>query len=229
MQHDHAVGDLQRVQDVVGDHDYSDAALLDLLDQLQPAPGLGYAQGGERLVEQHQPAAPMDEAGQLDRLPLAARERVDTGAQRGDAAAERAQGRGGLGLHLALAQPAQARDAPGQLAAHEEVGDDVDVRAQGEILVDRLDAGGLGVGRARERDLLSLDRERAAARRLGAGDDLDQRRLAGPVVAQQRRDLAGMDVEADALQRGDRAVALGDISDRQERYRSSSRPVVAGR
>ena len=83
------------------------------------------------------------------------------------------------------------RTRAGQLAAHEEVRDDVDVGAEREVLVDGLDAGRLGLGRRRE----------AAARRrrrrcgptvgaLSAGDDLDQRRLAGAVVAEKRDHLA---------------------------------------
>ena len=41
-----------------------------------------------------------------------------------------------------------------------------------------------------------------------AGQDLDQRRLAGAVVADQRHDLAGMDVEIDVGQRRDGAELL---------------------
>ena len=50
-----------------------------------------------------------------------------------------------------------------------------------------------------KRDLPALHHQPAAARRLRAGDDLDQRRLAGAVVAEQCQHLAGMDVEADIL------------------------------
>ena len=47
---------------------------------------------------------------------------------------------------------------------------------------------------------------------MDAGQDLDQRRFAGAVVADQRHDLAGMDVEIDVGQRRDRAEVLGDAA-----------------
>ena len=45
-----------------------------------------------------------------------------------------------------------------------------------------------------------------------AGQDLHQGRLAGAVLAEQRRHLAAVDVEVDALQRMDAAVDLGDVA-----------------
>ena len=65
----------------------------DALDHVEAAPRLLDAQGRERLVEQHQLAAPMDEAVELDRLALAAGEMLDIGAQRGNA-------RAGIGQRL---------------------------------------------------------------------------------------------------------------------------------
>ena len=48
-----------------------------------------------------------------------------------------------------------------------------------------------------------------------AGENLDQRRLAGAVVADQRDDLAGMHVEFDVGQRRHRAEMLGDAAQAQ--------------
>jgi hypothetical protein len=44
-----------------------------------------------------------------------------------------------------------------------------------------------------------------------AGHDLDERRLAGTVVTEDAGDLAGVDLEVDALQRIDVAVGLADV------------------
>ncbi len=49
-----------------------------------------------------------------------------------------------------------------------------------------------------------------------AGEDLDQRRLAGAVVADERHDLAGMDVELDVGQRRDGAEVLADAAQAQD-------------
>ena len=54
------------------------------------------------------------------------------------------------------------------------------------------------------------------ARLMDAGEDLDQRRLAGAVVADQRDDLAGMDVEIDVGQRRDGAEILGDAAQAED-------------
>ena len=60
-----------------------------------------------------------------------------------------------------------------------------------------------------EATLLALEDHAARARLEAAGDDLDQRRLAGAVVAEQRHDLAAADRETDAAQRFDRAEVRG--------------------
>jgi len=46
-----------------------------------------------------------------------------------------------------------------------------------------------------------VDAHLARARRDDAADDVDQRGLAGAVRAEQREDLAALDLEVDALQR----------------------------
>ena len=56
----------------------------------------------------------------------------------------------------------------------------------------------------------SVDQDLAAVRLLRAGEDLHQRRLAGPVVAEDAEHLAGMDVEVDGTEGRDGAVGLGD-------------------
>ena len=55
----------------------------------------------------------------------------------------------------------------------------------------------------RQRDRLAGELDGAAIRRLGAGEDLEQRRLAGAVLAEQRVDLSGSDLEVDVLERLD--------------------------
>jgi hypothetical protein len=91
------------VQHVVGDDDGGDAARPHLLDQLEAAVGLAHAEGGEGLVEQHQLAAPMDEAAELDGLALAAAQILHGGGDRGDLGADLAQGTLGFLAHGALA------------------------------------------------------------------------------------------------------------------------------
>ena len=66
-----------------------------------------------------------------------------------------------LRLHVALAQDRDAEHAPGQLAPHEEIRDDVDIRAERQVLVDGFDAGCLRLGRRREVALDAVEDRRA--------------------------------------------------------------------
>src|SRR6185312_14928836 len=215
--HDDAVGDLEGVQHVVGDDDGGNAARPHLLDQLEAAVGLADAEGGEGLVEQYELAAPMNEAAQLDRLALAAAQILHRRGDRRDLGADLAQGPLGFLAHGALAQHLEAEDVAVELAAHEEVGDDVHVRTDRQVLIDRLDAQALGGGRAVDDDRLALEQQAAGIGLDGAGDDLHQGGFAGAVVAQQRHDLAGLHREIDVTQGLDGAEALGQAFDGQHR------------
>ena len=78
-------------------------------------------------------------------------------------------------------------------------------------------------------ELLALEQHAAGGRLEAAGDDLDQRRLAGAVVAEQRHDLALADREADALQRFDGAEVLGDVVEHQQRFAHAAIPLPVSR
>ncbi|GAA0000194.1 hypothetical protein BRDID11002_01940 [Bradyrhizobium diazoefficiens] len=112
----------------------------------------------------------------------------------------------GAAAHLAVAHDAEAH----RLAVEKQVLRHREIRQQIDLLVDRSDAGlKRGLGRAR-RDLLAAEPDDAGVAREYAGDDLDQRGLAGAVLAEQRMDLAGAKREVDLLQRTHSAEALAD-------------------
>ena len=100
---------------------------------------------------------------------------------------------------------------PVDLAAEVHVLDDVEVVAEREILVDDLDPEPGGVLRPVDVHLLPLEQDPAAVGGVGAGDALDERRLAGAVVADERHHLAGADLEVDVVERLHRAERLGDV------------------
>ena len=64
---------------------------------------------------------------------------------------------------------------------------------------------------------LALEEDLAVVRLIDAGDALDQRRLAGAVVAEQRDHLAGIDVPAHVVDGDQAAEALGQVADRKDR------------
>ncbi len=68
-------------------------------------------------------------------------------------------------------------------------------------------------------DVVAVDQHRAGTRRDDAADDVDQRRLAGPVRAEQREDLATLDGEVDVTQGGEtRRVGLRQLRDGEDRH-----------
>ena len=64
----------------------------------------------------------------------------------------------------------------------------------------------------REVDVLAVEQELARVAAVHAGDDLDQRRLAGAVLADQGVDRAGLDAQAAGAQGDDGAERLGDVA-----------------
>ena len=100
----------------------------------------------------------------------------------------RANSADGLGVHGGAVDAAAGAQ---WLAAHEDVLGDREVREERRLLVDHRDAGGLGLRGRAEVDVVALEPEGAGVAAVHAGHDLDQRRLAGAVLADQRVDGAG--------------------------------------
>ena len=112
----------------------------------------------------------------------------------------------------------QAPEPVAFLAAEVHVLDDVEVVAQCEILVDDLDS------RARPRPSgcwmctgLPSNKISPLSGRVDAGDALDQRRLAGAVVADERHDLAVAHLEVDVGERLHRPERLRDAAELEDR------------
>src|SRR5258708_3846548 len=123
-EHDHAVGDGKSMRHDMGDDHDTDASVAHPFDHGEAPTRLLDAERGEGLVEEDELAAPVDETIELDRLALAAGEMLDIDAERRDVGAGVGERFRRRRLHFALAQDRYAKHAPGQLAAHEEVGND---------------------------------------------------------------------------------------------------------
>ena len=99
-----------------------------------------------------------------------------------------------------LRQPRRhGRKALAAVEAERDVLGDGQVLEQREMLEHHADAERARLRRAGELDRLALPAHLAGARLDQAVDDLHQRRLAGAVLAEQRVDLAGIEVEIDAV------------------------------
>src|SRR6185437_9306980 len=109
------------------------------------------------------------------------------------------------------------------LAAEEDVGRDVERGRDREILVDGLDAGPARVERPAEVDGLPVEPDLALVWLQRARQRLDQRRLAGAVVADHGEDLPGQELEVGPVQRHDLAEALDEPACREHRGRGGQR------
>ena len=112
-------------------------------------------------------------------------------------------------LERLLGAPAPLR--LGDLAHAQPVGDvlrDGHVREQRVVLEDRVDVARVG---RQVLDLHAPELDAAAVGQLEAGDQPQRRRLARPGRAEQREELAVPDLERDAVDRLDLAVALDQV------------------
>ena len=85
----------------------------------------------------------------------------------------------------------------GQLAAEEQIGRHVEARNEVELLEDGGDAGRLRGARVDEPRSLAVDQHVPGVGLDHARENVHQGRLAGPVLAEQRMDLAAVEIEVD--------------------------------
>ena len=198
----------------MADEDHGQAVVGQPAHQPQHLLGLGDAQGGGRLVEDDQLGVPEHRPGDGHRLPLA------TG-QGGHQRADRLQGPDGqpverlpgAGLHRVLVQ----RRGAAELTTEEHVLDHIQVVAEREVLVDDLDPERVGVAGPVDGHGLALEEVLTLVEAVDPGDALDQRALAGAVVAHQRGDLAAAYVEVHTAEHMDGPEALLDATQAEDR------------
>ena len=128
--------------------------------------------------------------------------------------------------------PAQVEPEPRPVQAEEHVLGDRLRWHQGEVLVDHPDARGDRVARRAEVDVPAVDPDDTLIRPVQPGEHVHERALAGPVLAEERVDLAGPEVEVDvvvgedARERLDDADRLDGVRRRSGDGRGRSRSVI---
>ena len=113
-----------------------------------------------------------------------------------------------------VVEHAERAEAAAQFAAEEDIRGGRQIVAERQVLIDDLDAVPARLDRAVQDDarlpsICSVPLARAEI----AGDHLDQRRLAGAVVAHQADDFAGLERERDVVDRLDGAEMLRDVDE----------------
>ena len=164
-------------------------------------------------------------AGDRHRLPLAARHLLDEVARPG-LGLQFLEDLAGAPVHRGIVEDAERPDAAAQLAAEKDVGGRGQIVAERQVLVDDLDAVPARLDRPVQHDLLAVHAHRAVARPEVAGDHLDQRRLAGAVVAHQADDLAGLERQRNVVDRLDGAEMFRNVGEFENRHPSYLRPAL---
>ena len=158
------------------------------------------------LVEHEDPALEGEGAGHLQQLAMGGRQLFGEGVWI-DLQVEARQDLASALAHLRLAQAAE----PAQLASREDVGGDAEVGEAQHFLVDHADAALDRIARARHTQPLALPPHLTGIGAHEAGQDLQQRGLAGAVLTDQRMGFAGFDLEAHAVEGLDGAKRFVDV------------------
>ena len=215
------VGHLEHVGHVVADQDHRQAFGLDLLDQVQHLAGLLDPQRRGRLVQHHELGGEGRRAGDGHRLPLAAGQGLHGLGHvlhRGDAQVghRRAGVRPSCPSCPASGRPSRAArggDAPGPGTCWPRC--PAPERPPGSGRPVSMPACGRPAG-LRKWTSLAVQEHLAGVGDQGAGQRLDQGRLAGAVVADDRQHLAGEQVDVDTVEPDDLAEGLDQPAGRQD-------------
>ncbi len=91
------------------------------------------------------------------------------------------------------------------------------MRDQVQLLVDNADAGGFDGSRVAEGQRVTVQRHAAAVGLIDAGEDFDQRRFTGAVLANQAMNFPWAQAQGDRIERGDAGKTFADLVHDQTR------------
>ena len=201
-------------------------ALADLADHREQPLDLVVRQDRRRLVEHEHAAAALPALQRRGDRDHRALDRRRGGERAVDVEIDAEAREHAMGLLLLLAPAHAAHRSASEAAVQREVVHGVELEHEAEVLMDEAQAVGHRVPEV-ERRPVEL-RHAAGVRRVVAGERLDQRRLAGAVLAHERVDLARLDVERRVDQRARGAERLRQPGDAQHGRRRRG-PVASGR
>ena len=200
------VAQVEDLVEAVADEEHRDTAIAKPPDDREEARHLVGRERGSRFVEDEHPSLDRQRLRDLDQLLVGHRQAAD--------------GRVDVELHLELIEqglgraprgtPVDRAEATGRGVADEDVLGDRQVREEPRLLVDDCDPQRASVRRAGDLHRFTVEPDRPAVGLMDAGEDLDQRALAGAVLADQRVDFTGKEVERDVVERLRRREPLGD-------------------
>ena len=213
-QDDHPLADLGDFLKLMADEDEAHAGRQQAADDREEIFHFAMSQRGRRFVHDQQPRLVGERSCDCDELLLRNRQvtdrtpQVDSYADFLDDAPRFGHAPGAMGQPLAAMKLVRQ---PNVLCCRE-------IGEQRKVLVDDLHSGFDPLDRRAVCPVGSIDKDAAGVRAFDAGDDLDQRRLAGPVLADESERLAPTDIKADGGKGVDAVVRLGNAVDTQERH-----------
>ena len=196
-EHGDAVGNLEHLVEVVRDVDDRDLLLLEPMDDAEDELRFLLGERRGRLVHDEDAGLAGERAGDLDDALLGDGEALDQRVDVDRGEAELVEERAGPLAHRPVVDHREARPALHRQVGERDVLGDGHVAHHRDFLGEETDAGSDGGARIGEDDLGAVDAHRAGVAGVDAGQDLDQRRLAGAVRAEERHHLAGLDDEID--------------------------------
>ncbi len=219
-----ALGDREDLVELVGDEHERDAAPAQGLHEREQAGHLVVGQRRRGLVHDDDPGLVHQRPADRGQLLVRDGEPLDVGVEvqrEPELADDRLGGRARAARGVEAA-PVRHGGGEDDVLGHGEVGE------EGEVLVDDLDAALDGGDRVHRPVGDAVDDDLAGVRLLGPRDDLDEGRLAAAVLPGQAVHLAREEVERDALERGDAAVGLADVTDLEHGHGGARGPGCHG-
>ena len=150
---------------------------------------------GSGLIENQHPSPKVNGARNRQGLPLAARQGADVLPGIGDLDSNFCHFCSGNLVHFLHLQQAERANTPDHFPTQEKVTSDRCQCIQGKVLIDGSDSYPAGISRRAKIDSLTFHQDFAPCGRVHTGQNLDQCRFTGAVVAQKRMDLTCLYIE----------------------------------
>ncbi len=214
LQHRHPLGQLEHLDQSVGDEDDGDAPRPEPVDQVGQHRHLLRGQGGRRLVHDEHLGIVAERLGNLHHLLLGHGKRAQHGRRADQALRFQPLQHGARVLfQLAVVDDAEAvRFAPQEDVLHHRA-----LRQQVKLLIDDADAGVLRLRRVVEDDRRAVEQDGPAVRPIGPGQHLHQRALARAVLADDGVNFAGIERHRHVVERQHTGELLADALHGQHR------------
>ena len=196
----------QRMHDVL-DPDDGHAGVFDRLDELHELGAFGFGQPAGDFVEQQEPRRAGERPRQLKPLPSEEIERAGTAVGHGDQPGALENFAAGV-HHLCFALAAAVNGGDQQVLEHGEIFERV------RDLKRAPDACDAALPRRRAGDVVAVEVDFAAIRRVQSGDEVEQRRFAGAVRSDNAERFALRDFQMQEVDRFQRAERFCQIIER---------------